>query len=94
MAFFEEKSNVVKLGSRLAEKFEFGGTVKICPREDLESPRKFICLPPPPPCRRSVSSHSSWWGEGGRRGGVGGSTLLTHKAHIDKTVKTELKMPV
>ncbi len=64
--------------------------MKICPGEDLESPRKFICLPPP----MSVSSHSSWWGGGGeevgRRGGGGeGSTLLTHKAHIDKTVKTK-----
>ncbi len=41
-SFFEEKSNVVKLGYRLAEKLESGGTVKICPREDLESPRKFM----------------------------------------------------
>ncbi len=44
--FFEDKSNVVKLGSRPAE---FGGTVKIYPRKDVETERKEFTRPPPPP---------------------------------------------
>ncbi len=62
------------------------------PTGGLRKPAQIHLPPPRPHVEGLYRVIALGGGVGGRRGG--GSTLLTHKAHIDKTVKTKLKMPV